>query len=84
MNFAPPLNTAVLRFGAGGHPKAAAASVRLHGHDPREEAAALMADLVDTICNKQVLDHSQYKKNNLKLHSKSFRFNVRITHGGFN
>lgn len=42
------------RFGAGGHPKAAAASIRLHSDDPEAEARTLIDGLVDTMCNEQV------------------------------
>lgn len=42
------------RFGAGGHPKAAAASVRLHSEDPETEARELIDGLVETICKEQV------------------------------
>lgn len=48
------LSRAVLRFGAGGHPKAAAASVRLTSDDPETEARMLIDDLVETICEEQV------------------------------
>ncbi|CAM9685804.1 unnamed protein product, partial [Ectocarpus sp. 13 AM-2016] len=43
-------------FGAGGHPKAAAASVRLSGEDPETEARELMSSLVETICKEQILE----------------------------
>lgn len=42
------------RFGAGGHPKAAAASVRLHSDDPEKEARQLIDGVVDTMCQEQV------------------------------
>ncbi|CAN0251558.1 unnamed protein product, partial [Ectocarpus sp. 8 AP-2014] len=40
-------NALFKRFGAGGHPKAAAASVRLSGEDPETEARELMSTLVE-------------------------------------
>lgn len=46
--------TAQRRFGAGGHPKAAAASIRLTSEDPETEARELIEGLVDTICKEQV------------------------------
>ena len=42
------------RFGAGGHPKAAAASIRLTSDDPETEARELIEGLVETICKEQV------------------------------
>ncbi|CAM9144999.1 unnamed protein product [Ascophyllum nodosum] len=50
------LNVLFQRFGAGGHPKAAAASVRLSGDDPQRQARKLLDELVDTICNDQILE----------------------------
>ncbi|CAM9763042.1 unnamed protein product, partial [Choristocarpus tenellus] len=45
------------RFGAGGHPKAAAASVRISGEeDPVEEATELMTELIQNIANDQIFE----------------------------
>ncbi|CAM9363713.1 unnamed protein product [Scytosiphon promiscuus] len=49
-------NALFKKFGAGGHPKAAAASIRLHSDDPEAEARELMDGLVDTICKEQILE----------------------------
>lgn len=47
-------NDPCCRFGAGGHPKAAAASIRLTSDDPEAEARELIEGLVETICKEQV------------------------------
>eukprot|EP00903_Cladosiphon_okamuranus_P008796 g8425.t1 len=49
-------NALFKRFGAGGHPKAAAASIRLTSEDPETEARDLIEGLVETICKEQILE----------------------------